>query len=620
MTARLRSAAFWLLPPLFCLWLYWYGLLAWFQQDDFAWLGLRLQVHSWHDLLHALFAPMAQGSIRPWSERLFFMAFSALFGIDALPFRLWVFLTQFANLALLGSLTRRLTGSWLAGLLAPLLWTANAALSVPLSWTSAYNQVLCAFFLLLAFHLFVRWTETGRRRTYYAQVAVFVLGFGSLELNVVYPALAAAYALARARHSLWRTAPLFALSGIYAVIHRSLAPAQTAAVYRMHWDASLFATFWQYWQWALAPARLPAVHPVPAWFVPAATAVLTAALLGFAAWRAVRRDWLGCFFLAWFLLVLAPLLPLRDHLTEYYLSIPTIGLAALAAWALSSALRKHWIPGLAAAAAGILYLASSLPVARAVARWHFDRGRAVQTLALGVARAHQLHPGKLILVNGVTNELFWAGVYDRPFRLFGAQEVYLTPGSETAIEAHPELGPVSNYVLSTAVARRALDRDQAVVYQAGGPRLKNITAFYRDRVAASWTLEPPRFLDAGQPLFADLLGPEWYPAEGAYRWMPQRATLRMGAPRTPAEKLYLVGYCAAEALAPGPLKMTVTISGLPVSSFQITHAGEFTQPIALPAPLLGKPDMQVALALDRTFSPPHDPRALGVAFGTFSLR
>src|SRR6266536_3183546 len=89
-----RSLLYWLSPPLLCLILYREGLTAWFQADDFAWLSLRLHVHTWRDLAHALFAPMAQGTIRPWSERGFFLVFTWLFGIDALPFRICVFLTQ----------------------------------------------------------------------------------------------------------------------------------------------------------------------------------------------------------------------------------------------------------------------------------------------------------------------------------------------------------------------------------------------------------------------------------------------------------------------------------------------------------------------------------------------
>ena len=115
---RVRTALWWSAPPFICLLFYWHGLTAWFQTDDFAWLGLGLEVHDLRSLWDALFQPRAQGTIRPWSERVFFMGFYTLFGLDALPFRIWVFLTQFANLALLASIARRVTGSargWLSG-------------------------------------------------------------------------------------------------------------------------------------------------------------------------------------------------------------------------------------------------------------------------------------------------------------------------------------------------------------------------------------------------------------------------------------------------------------------------------------------------------------------------
>ena len=187
----LTAAAYWLAPPLLCVAIYWRGLLAWFQADDFAWLALRLQVHDWHTLMHALFAPMAQGSIRPWSERGFFLVFESLFGVNALPFRIWVFLTQFANLALVAAIARRMTGSRMAGFWAAILWMVHSSLVLPMVWTSVYNQVLCGFFLLGAFWFLLRYIETGRRRDCAGQWVMFILGFGALEINVVYPALAA---------------------------------------------------------------------------------------------------------------------------------------------------------------------------------------------------------------------------------------------------------------------------------------------------------------------------------------------------------------------------------------------------------------------------------------------
>src|SRR5690349_3323501 len=42
---KLLNAAYWTVPSLFCLLLYWPGLRAWFQADDFVWLNLPNQAH-----------------------------------------------------------------------------------------------------------------------------------------------------------------------------------------------------------------------------------------------------------------------------------------------------------------------------------------------------------------------------------------------------------------------------------------------------------------------------------------------------------------------------------------------------------------------------------------------
>ena len=192
---RIANAAWWLLPVVFLFWLYREAFSTWFFNDDFAWLTLSHLVWTRHDLLHELFAPMAQGTIRPWSERGFFMVLQSLFGLDSLPFRVVVFATAAADLLLIAWITLRITGSRIAGFLAPILWTANTALVLPMTWNSAYNEIMCPLFLLSALVLFIRYTETGQRKFWWWQVVVFSLGFGALEINVVYPALAAAWVL-----------------------------------------------------------------------------------------------------------------------------------------------------------------------------------------------------------------------------------------------------------------------------------------------------------------------------------------------------------------------------------------------------------------------------------------
>src|SRR5271170_5366819 len=112
---RARTVAYWTVPALICLAVHWQGFEAWFRQDDFAWLSLYSHIHSFPDLVWWLFRPQAQGTIRPWSERAFFIAGYALFGLNALPYRIVIFATQFAALALTQAVGARLTASRAAG-------------------------------------------------------------------------------------------------------------------------------------------------------------------------------------------------------------------------------------------------------------------------------------------------------------------------------------------------------------------------------------------------------------------------------------------------------------------------------------------------------------------------
>ena len=80
--SRLKHWAALLFPVLISLYLFRRSFRIWFLADDFAWLGLRLSIFSFGDLMTALFAPMAQGTIRTLSERLFFLSFESLYGLE----------------------------------------------------------------------------------------------------------------------------------------------------------------------------------------------------------------------------------------------------------------------------------------------------------------------------------------------------------------------------------------------------------------------------------------------------------------------------------------------------------------------------------------------------------
>ena len=620
---RVASAAYWTVPSLLCLVIYWLGLKAWFQQDDFAWLSLNRRLQQTGDLWTILFSPQAQGTIRPLSERVFFVLFHGVFGLDALPFRIAVFITQFANLALVCAIGRRLTRSNAAGLLAPILWVANGTLATVMSWTSAYNQALCAFFILASFWCLLRYVETGRRRYYAMQWVTFLLGFGALEINVVYPAIAVCFTFLAAREHFRKTLWLLLPSCAYTALHWHLAPSPTSGPYLMHLDGSMLQTLWTYWHWALSPIRLlPGGAGLPGWVLSSATLLLTAALVGFAVLQFRRGNRLGVFLVLWFLILIAPVLPLRDHLSDYYLTMPTIGLATLGAWALVEAWKGRWHKKLAALVLAAIYLCGSVPYARALTRWQYERSQGARALVLGLARAGELHPGKIILLTGLSSELFWSTIGDKAYELVGIRELYLAPGSEETIEKFEDLARVSDYVLPSAITLRALEDGRAVVYAVGEGRPRNVTSTYFAGARARFTEpEHPFRVDIGSQSFAGQLGPTWYPIEGAYRWMPKRATVSLHGPVTPGAQLHLSGFCPARQVASKPLGVTVSVDGKVIGQERLSKPdATFEMAFPMPAESLGKARVEVAIEVERTLSSASDRRELGLVFGTIRVR
>lgn len=467
MLKRSGDIAFWIVPPALGLALYWPGLMSWFQKDDFAWLGLRDLVHNRHDLWWALFAPLAQGTIRTISERMFYLSFTSLFGLNALPFHVWIFLTYAVTTAVLCLVCAKLTGSRAAGFWAAVLWTVNSVLAVPLSWTPIYYEILCSLFLLFSLWLLIRYEETGRAGFYWLQCATFLVGFGVLELNVVYPALALAYALCRARWLVPRVIPLFAISAVYMLWHLHVAPLSSSGVYKMHWDSRMFSTFWTYWCSALGPRRLTLIGLYSSRWRSLLTALLMAGLIGFLCSKLRRHERIVLFFPAWFLIVLSPLLPLRDHISDYYLTIPLIGLAMWAGWALVVGWQSGVVGRCAAVAVLAIYVCVSIPVGRATAVSFYSRSQDIRRMLQSIVQHSRSQPGKTVLLTGVAPEMFWSGLYHRPLRLYGIEDVYLVAG-QPGIDSKDRM-------MSEAMAGQAVREHRAVVYDLSSGAAKDVT-------------------------------------------------------------------------------------------------------------------------------------------------
>ncbi len=237
---------------------------------------------------------------------------------------------------------------------------------------------------------------------------------------------------------------------------------------------------------------------------------------------------------------------------------------------------------------------------------------------LGLERAHELHPYRTILLHNVDDALFWTGVLDRPYRLFGAR-VFLTPGTERRIAPNPDFGDPREFVLPAEVTAKALDSGAVVVYDASGHRLRNITSVY----AATFEYqggETPRRIDASSSLMDYLFGPTWYPADPWSRWMPEKGTVRIGGPTAPSQKLVLRGICAPENIARGPVELRVTAAGVPLEPVRIASSDSFELAFPLPEAAVGKDSLEIGIEVSRTYTPPGDGRRLGLALGVIEIR
>ena len=460
MTSALRRAV----PTfacLFCVLFYWRALTCPFYMDDYGWLHLGLGPHPWpaSDLLGLLFAPKAHNMIRPWSQSLFFWGLARLFGVNPLPFHVVIFATIIANLLLLYAIVRRLTGSIIAALGAQFFWMLNPGLGGAFAWTCLYNEPQFAFFMLLALWLFMN----GR---YWWQLAVFIIGLGSLEAAVMYPGVASLYALIYDRRKLRSTLPLYLVSaGFVAAVFIWATPAHSGP-YSMHVDARIFTTLKTYVEFALGPERFGHFHWTwPAWIISAGSVVMFLGVVAamFAAGRA------GLFGAGCFLILLAPFLVLPDHVFEFYLTGPAIGLAI----ALGAALASRWrVPALAF---GAVYLLIAIPPAWQVTKWYYERSVLGRDLVDSVVEYNRAHPGKTLLLTGMDIDQFESSFVNIPLELYGMQNVWLAPGADAKINDATHFAPL--FVPKNA--RALLDSGQAVVLDVSrGAAIRDVTSIF----------------------------------------------------------------------------------------------------------------------------------------------
>jgi hypothetical protein len=271
--------------------------------------------------------------------------------------------------------------------------------------------------------LLLRFIDTGKLRFFFAQWFTFLLGFFVLELNVVYPAIATLVVLCIAPRMVRKVVPMFLASAAYMAVHFWAVPLPASGPYKLYWDWHIIPTLFKYVNWSLGTGWLRVLEinsPVIRVFL----AALLAAGLG--AWlvsKLRRREWIALLYPAWFVIVLAPLLPLRFHMSYEYLTVPTIGFAL---WG-GAAIVDGWAgDGWTRGSTLILvqlYLAISIPVGVAVTASFHERSIRIRNLFQGIEALTREQHDRKVLLKGVTTEILNDVLDHRAFRLIGLNEV-----------------------------------------------------------------------------------------------------------------------------------------------------------------------------------------------------
>jgi hypothetical protein len=129
------------------------------------------------------------------------------------------------------------------------------------------------------------------------------------------------------------------------------------------------------------------------------------------------------------------------------------------------------------------------------------------------------------------------------------------------------------------------------VYQADGPMLRNATARYRALAGTLWKAETPRFLNLGDTVYAEYLGPGWSAAADGYRWLVRTGSLHVGGPRGPAGRLYVYVF------GDGEPRLGIRVGGTDLAPQLIERSnGMLSLTASLPAALDGTEEIEVVLA------------------------
>jgi hypothetical protein len=423
---------------------FWPGLSAWFQLDDFAWL--QIVRHTGHaSWLSPVLRATPHGTWRPITDGLFFAVFNRLFGLDGHPYRVLVHATYALDVVLIGVLASRLGAGRIESALAALLFAVNGGLVVPMAWTCSYNQILAITFVVGGLLAWRAWCVDGGWPRYLLVLTLQLFGLFVLELLIVFPLVAALYVVCFMPRARWRAlapalAPLVLLAGSWALIHVLHAPPAKTGPYHAHIGLGMFESLWRYWRWTVLPPHRWETE----WWRSLIPVIVGLALIAYAI--AVRRhDRRPLFFAGLYVTLLLPALPLTDHVVENIVAAPALAFALWLAAFLAAVARRQVVARVAVAALVLPFIFETALLSHGGCAWWSANSVAIERVArvLMERRAH-LPPADELRLRGASYDFLRFGYTGG--QLFQALDlepacVEVEPSSDLGLSTADVCGP-----------------------------------------------------------------------------------------------------------------------------------------------------------------------------------
>ena len=319
------------------------------------------------------------------------------------------------------------------------------------------------------------------------------------------------------------------------------------------------------------------------------------------------------FAVLWFIICLAPVMPVVEHAQPYYVNVPLLGISFLLATALDGKNRKLSLKTdlIKILMFGLLLGVSLIGINDEMKySWVPRRAEIAKNAITAVQSAYPALPedASLYLVN-TDDDAYWAYNFGDVFRIYYKNDNL-------------------NVLFNKALPARALQH-HCFVFQYYRGMLFDITKDTRpvERRYQEAILHGrgKSYINFADPHDEAQLGSGWYASEGTHRWMSKKADLFLGVPKPEAidHELRLSGMAILKYFPARRLKMTIFIDGTKLSINSIEDEGGFDFRIPFRKKL--SEICRIEIRLNDSFVPDKfnhngDSRELGLVLSKIELR